>query len=149
MEEYRMLRYPINLWEVEMDEPENPQIKEVVEMVPPDARQQLYQDIQKLLKPYWHAFDVLKPKLEAAQNDLEAALQKSELEEYPLKLSPKIYNSYRAAIKTYRLLLDYDIFQARPNDRHNKTAEGYEVSTLFYAISVLMLVEQSYLWERA
>jgi hypothetical protein len=146
--EFKAKRFPISLWELEMDEPETPEVKEVVEMVPQEARPKLYREIQQLLKPYWEAFDGLKPKLELAKSDLEAALQKSELEEYPLRLSPKICKSYLATIRTYRLLLGYDIFQARPEDGFNETAEGYEVSTLFYAVSVLMLVEQSYLWEK-
>ncbi len=147
MQEYRMYHYPINLWEVELDEPENPEIKEVVEMVPHEMRPQLYRDIQDLLKPYWTAFDELKPQIESAKSDLEAALQKSRLEEFPLMLSPKIYKSYLALIKTYRLLLDYDIFQARPESGRDEPPEGYEVSMLFYSVTVLMLVSHSYQWE--
>ncbi len=131
-----------------MDEPETMEIKEVVEMVPTAARAQLYRDTTRALKPYWKAFDDIEPDLKLAIDTLEAAIQKSNLEEYPLSLSPKILKNYESAINTYKLLLRFDIFQVRQfSDEDDDDPEGYEISTVFYAVSVLMLVEQSWMWE--
>jgi hypothetical protein len=145
---YRDRNFPISLWEIEMDEPETMEIKEVVEMVPTAARAQLYRDTTRALKPYWKAFDDIEPDLKLAIDTLEAAIQKSNLEEYPLSLSPKILKNYESAINTYKLLLRFDIFQVRQfSDEDDDDPEGYEISTVFYAVSVLMLVEQSWMWE--